>query len=329
MVGYSEQCDSLLSHVFNLHKFASVIGPTGSGKTTMLLWLRSQFMAYNKFLPYYIPKPPRSSENLINIFKPFIGFNLFDKIRFRNLSLFNLSRFINSKVKNRHLVLLIDEAHEASVTNLEWIRTLADSVPKMSVVLAALPVFEKKIETRLPTLFMRFTTKTYLNSLSKPEVESMILKRIENAEGDGLKPFSSNSIDRIHEITGGFPREIIKICDKLIKEAAYKNITTINSSFIDQVFRPTPSPQPVDLQALLSKKQKQILKLLNESPNITPSSIVDTLDTSSYKNKNNAIRSVNNILKRLLRDGLVERKKLGNTYVYNLSPKSKTIFTEA
>ena len=34
MVGYSEQCDSLLSHVINLHKFASVIGPTGSGKST-------------------------------------------------------------------------------------------------------------------------------------------------------------------------------------------------------------------------------------------------------------------------------------------------------
>jgi len=329
MVGYSEQCDSLLSHVFNLHKFASIIGPTGSGKTTMLLWLRSHLMAYKKFLPYYLPKPPRSSKNLINIFKNMVGFNFLDKLRFRDLSLFELSRFVYRKLRKKHLVLLIDEAHESSITNLEWIRTLTDSIPNITVILAALPAFEKKIETRLPTLFMRITTKTHLNNLSEPEVESLILKRIENADGNALNPFILNSIERIHEITGGFPREIIKICDKLIKEAALKNITTITTTFIDQVVQPSPAPQPVELQATLSKKQKQILKILNKNPNLTPSSLTEHLDISSYKNKNNAIRSINNILKRLLRDGLIQRKKLGNSYVYYLSPKSKTIFTEA
>jgi type II secretory pathway predicted ATPase ExeA/DNA-binding MarR family transcriptional regulator len=329
MVGYSEQCESLLSHVCNLHKFASVIGPTGSGKTTMLLWLRSQLMAYKKFLPYYISKPPRSSKNLVDIFKSIVGFNFFDKVRFKNLSLFDLSRFIQNKLKEKHLVLLVDEAHEASIANLEWFRTLSDSVPNMTVILAALPVFEKTIETRLPTLFMRITTKAYLNNLSKPELESLILKRIESVGDKCLNPFSSSSVDRIYEITGGFPREIIKICDKLVKEASSKNITSINASFVDQVISPPPSSQQMELQVTLSKKQNQILKLLSENPNLVPSSIIDHLDISSYKNKDNAIRSMNNILKRLLHEDLIQRKKLGNTYVYYLSPKSKTMFTEA
>jgi type II secretory pathway predicted ATPase ExeA len=329
MVGYSEQCDSLLSHVCNLHKFASVIGPTGSGKTTMLLWLRSQLMAYKKFLPYYISKPPRSSKNLINIFKTIVGFNFLDKFRFNEVSLFSLSKFIRHKLKRKHLVLMIDESHEASITNLEWIRTLSDSIPNMTVILAALPVFEKKIETELPTLFMRITTKAYLNNLSKLELESLILKRIENVDGGGLKPFSSDSIERIYEITGGFPREIIKTCDKLVKEAATKNIIAINAGFVDQIISPQPPSQQIELQATLSKKQNQILRLLNEESNLSPSSIIDHLDLSSYKNKSNAIRSINNILKRLLRDDLIQRKKLGNTYVYYLSPKAKTIFTEA
>jgi type II secretory pathway predicted ATPase ExeA len=329
MVGYSEQCESLLSHVCNLHKFASIIGPTGSGKTTMLLWLRSQLMAYKKFLPYYISKPPRSPKNLVNIFKSIIGYNFLDKVRFNNLSLFDLSKFIHHKLKEKHLVLLIDEAHEASITNLEWFRTLSDSTPNMTTILAALPIFEKKIETQLPTLFMRITTKTYLNNLTKPELESLILKRIENVDGGGLKPFSSNSIDRIYEITGGFPREIIKTCDKLVKEAASKNIATINASFVDQVISPQSTSLHIELQAKLSKKQNQILKVLDKNPDLTPSVIIDHLDTSTYKNKDNAIRSINNILKRLLHDDLIQRKKLGNTYVYYLSPKAKTMFTEA
>jgi DNA-binding MarR family transcriptional regulator len=224
---------------------------------------------------------------------------------------------------------MIDEAHEASITNLEWIRTLSDSIPNMTVILAALPIFEKKIETELPTLFMRITTKAYLNNLSKPELESLILKRIENVDGGDLKPFSSDSIERIYEITGGFPREIIKTCDKLVKEAATKNIIAINAGFVDQIISPQPPSQQIELQATLSKKQNQILRLLNEESNLSPSSIIDHLDLSSYKNKSNAIRSINNILKRLLRDDLIQRKKLGNTYVYYLSPKAKTIFTEA
>ena len=328
MVGYSQQCHSLLSHIHNLHKYACVIGPTGSGKTTMLLWLRSQLMAYKKFIPYYIPKPPRSSKNLINLFKTITGYNPIDKLRSRNLSLFNLSRYVYRKTRNKQLILLIDEAHEASLTNLEWIRTLTDSTPNMTVILAALPIFEKKIETRIPTLFMRMTTKTYLNNLSGPEVKALILKRIESVNDNELKPFSLDAINRIHEITGGFPREIIKICDRIIKEAALNNISIINTSFVDQVIQPT-MVKPSELEVSLSKKQHAILHVLNQNPNLTPTSIIDNLDITSYKNRSNAIRSVNNILKRLLRDRLVQRKKRGNTYVYYLTPKSKTVLTEA
>jgi len=253
---------------------------------------------------------------------------MFDKLRSRDLSLFNLSKYIFRKTRDKQLILLIDEAHEASITNLEWIRTLSDSTPNISVVLAALPVFEKKIETRIPTLFMRITTKTYLNTLTKPEIESLILKRIESVNGRELKPFSLSAINRIYEITGGFPREVIKICDKLIKEAALNNISTINTSFVDQVIRPQVE-EPLELEVTLSKKQITILHILNDNPNLTPASMIENFDLASYKNRNNAVRSVNNILKRLLRDGLVQRKKLGNTYVYNLTPKSKSYLTEA
>jgi type II secretory pathway predicted ATPase ExeA len=329
MVGYSQQSDSLLSHIHNSHKFALIVGPTGSGKTTLLLWVRSQLMAYKKFFPYYVSKPPRSPSNLILLMKSIFGFNLLDKFRHRNISLFDVQKFIFRKLRKRHLVLLIDEAHEFSITNLEWLRTLADSIPNVSVVLAGLPVFEKKLETQLPTLWMRITTKTYLNSLSKTEMESLIMKRIECAGGDGLNPFTSDAINKIFEITNGFPREVIKICDKLIREAAEKNISNINQTLVEECvggFGPQPS---LELKASLSEKQNQILRLLNENPNLTPSHIIEKLDLTEYKSKDNAIRSINNILKRLMLDDLIQRKKLANSYVYFLTGKAKTVFTEA
>lgn len=329
MVGYSEQTNSLLSHIHNLHKFALIIGPTGSGKTTLLMWLRVQLIAYKKFFPYYISKPPKSSKDLILLIKSIMRFNFLDRIRCRNLSLFNLPKFVYRKLRNKHLILLVDEVHESSINNLEWIRTITDSIPNLCVVFAGLPIFEKKITSRLPTLSMRITTKTYLNTLTKPETESLILKRIENAGGEGLKPFTSEAVDKIFEVTGGFPREIIKICDRLVKEAAEKNIAIINQSFIDQVLKTSKIPEPIELKVSLSRKQKRILEILNENPNLTPSEIVGNLDLSSYKNKNNAIRSINNILRRLMKDELLQRKKLRNSYIYLLTGKAKTIFTEA
>lgn len=328
MVGYAKQCESLLSHIHNSHKFASIIGPTGSGKSTMLLWLRSQLIAYKEFIPFYVPKPPRSAKNLINLFKSIIGYTPIDRILYRNLNLFNLSNFINHKTHDKKLILLIDEAHEASIPNLEWIRTLVDSTSNTIIILAALPVFEKIIETKIPTLFMRITTKSYLNNLSRSEVESLILKRIESVNGRELKPFTSSAVDQIYEITGGFPREIIKTCDKLIKEAALNNVPLIEKNFVNQVIQPSVI-KSVEFEASLSKKQFEILHILNANPNISPTKIVDNLDINSYKNRNNAIRSINNILKRLLSDGYVQRKKLGNMYVYNLTPKSKTVLSEA
>jgi len=329
MVGYSQQTDSLLSHIHNDHKFAILIGPTGSGKTTLLLWLKTQLMAYEKFFPYYISKPPKKPENLILLMKSIFGFNLLDKIRHKNLSFYDIQKFIFRKLKKRHLVLLIDEAHEFSISGLEWIRTIGDSIPNFCVILAGLPVFENKLEAKLPTLWMRITTKAYLNTLSMSETEALISKRIEDVGGNGINPFNSEAINKIFELSGGFPREIIKNCDKLICEAAKKNILTINKNFVDEVIITTNIPKSVELKVSITEKQKQILQLLNEFSNLTPSDIAEKLDTSHYKSKDNAIRSINNILKRLFKDELIQRKKMANSYVYFLSGKAKTILTDA
>jgi type II secretory pathway predicted ATPase ExeA len=328
MVGYPEQTKALLSHIYNFHKFALITGHTGSGKTTVLLWLKTQTQAYKKFIPYYIPKSPKSKEEFLTLMKSLLKLNIFDKILYRNLTLFNLPRFIRKKTKKKHLVLLIDEAHESSLDVLEWIRTITDSVPNMSVVFAGLPTFENFIETKLPTLAMRITTKVYLNSLTRTETEDLIRKRIDKVGGDGLKPFSIEAVDEIFKITGGFPREIIKLCDKLVHEASISNISTITPDFIYKVHK-LPEAKPSEIKLSLSVKQRRILEILNTNPKITPAEIVEKIGKEEYKNRSNAVRSINNILKRLMQDGLVERQKIGNSYLYYLSGKAKTIFAEA
>lgn len=329
MVGYSQQTESLLSHIFNQHKAAMVIGPTGAGKTTILHWLNVQIKAYNGFKSYYIAKPPNKKEDLIEIFKHHLGYSFVDRIRFSKINMNNISRFLTRKTLHKTTVFLIDEAHECSLEVLEWLRTINDIVPNLILVFAGLPTFEKKLETDLPTLLMRVNTRVYLDSLSEIETESLIEKRIDRVNGNGIKPFTREAVLKIHEITGGFPREIIKICDYLIKEAAKNNISVINQSFIEQVYKTTNIPASEEIKFTLTSKQKEILDLLNKESNLSPTEIVQRIDIKNYKSKSHAIRSVNNILRRLMDDDLIMRTKTANKFVYSLSGKAKTILAEA
>jgi len=335
MIGYSSQTNTLLSHIFNSHKTALLIGHTGSGKTTLLSWL-NEFINNNKdsYRSYFIPKLPKTKEDLVLIFKFLFGYNLIDGFRFKDLNTQNLPRFLVKKTLRQKTVLLIDESHETSIEVLEWLRTLNDMVPNLLMVFAGLPIFEKKIETEIPTLAMRVTTKTYLESLNSVETESLIRKRIRSAGGNGLEPFATDAVKRIHDISGGFPREIIKISDQLIKNAAEKNIPTINETFVNQTLELSekiekPTKKYEETKIVISDKQRRILEIINKKSKLTPTGIVENIDDESYRNKNNAVRSVNNILRRMMRDELVLREKMGNSYVYSLSGKAKIIFAEA
>lgn len=329
MVGYSEQTEALLSHIFNQHKAALIIGPTGSGKTTILNWLNAQVKAYNGYKSYYIAKPPTKKEDLIELFKHHLGYSFIDRVKFNKIDMNNISRFLTRKTLKEKTVFLIDEAHESSMEVLEWLRTINDIVPNLILVFAGLPTFEKKLETDLPTLLMRMNTRVHLDSLTEAETESLIQKRIDRVNGDGIKPFTHEAIIKIYEVTGGFPREIIKVCDHLVREAARKNISAINPSFIDQVFKTTKISQSEKIKFTLTTKQKEILELLNKEPNLSPADIIKRIDIKEYKTKGHAIRSINNILSRLMEDDLVARAKAANRFVYSLSGKAKTILAEA
>ncbi|MCS7134830.1 MAG: AAA family ATPase [Candidatus Aenigmarchaeota archaeon] len=328
MVGYSQQTEQLLSHVFNQHKAAMIIGPTGAGKTTILLWLKAQLKAYNNFKCYYVPKPPASKEDLIKLFKHTLGYTLLDKILYKEINVNNLPKYINKKT-NKKTVFLVDEAHECSQEVLEWLRTINDLSPNLIMIFAGLNTFEKKLEVDLPTLLMRINTRVYLESLSEMETESLIQKRIDRAGGQGIKPFTQDAVKKIYQITGGFPREIIKVCDQLVKEAASRNLTTINSSLVEEIFSRKVLPKSVQIKFTLTPKQKEILELLNKKPDLSPTEIVESIDTKDYKTKEHAIRSVNNILKRLMDEDLIKRVKVANKYVYSLSGKAKTLLAEA
>ncbi len=320
LVGYKEQIESAKRTIEERHKLLLILGPTGSGKTTFLKWLIANLR--NSYDTIYVSKPPAKPEQFVDIFnEKYKG--IFSISRLRNL--YQVPRFLNKKLGKRRLIVLFDEAQESTTEVLEWLRVLSDQVDNMSVVLAGLPVFEEQLAS-IETFRKRIAAKIELLYLTKEETEELIRKRIKSVGGNGDE--FNNVIDFIYDKSAGFPREVIRICNDIVNNAIIRGtveITPIVEEEKEEIKPPTPSLAILDK---MTPMQREVLEMLS-SKAMTPGDIANAIDISRYKSRQHAVRSINNVVKKLSEDGYLERTKAEKAFIYSLAPRIKTMFVRA
>ncbi len=323
-VGYEKETDTFTDGLNNGSKFSILLGPTGSGKTTFMKYLVKRFPGSDVI---YLPKPPKSADDWVTIFNPILKPSRFSFLR-KDVNIYNLYEHLNKKLNGRKCLLFIDECHEASLDSLEWIRTITDQTDNLFIILAGLPVFEKTMMEKLETFMRRVNIHVNLTNLSKAETRELIKRRIEGIGGDDIRPFTVNAVDYIYDNTGGFPREVLKLCDDMVQRAMEKGVSTVEPDIMKGAEEPEKKLS-MDTVEELPERQKLIVDTLAEGGEMTPSEIAKSIKTEEYKNKDNAVRSVNNLLRRLMQDGLVDRKKVGKTYKYSVSSRFNSVLVTA
>jgi type II secretory pathway predicted ATPase ExeA len=331
-VGHEAEINRIVGGVSNGSKYSLVLGPTGSGKTTMLKKLYNKFHEQGQFRHiFYLSKPPKDPVDWIMVTEGITSKGLLSFIfsgHRKGINLYNLSDEVNKKLDGSRCLMLIDECHEASLDSLEWLRALTDQIDNLYIILAGLPVFEKILKGNLETFMRRITMNVELTNLTKMETREMIKKRIEFYGGNDINPFTHNTLDFIYEQSGGFPREVLRLCDELTQKAIEKNISTIDLDFLKES-DVSKGRVSLDTVSTLPDKQKMIIDVLSRGGDMTPNEIIDKLALEEYKDKENAVRSVNNLLRRLMHEKLVERKRIGKTYKYRLAGTVRTLMVQA
>ncbi|MBI4173597.1 MAG: AAA family ATPase [Candidatus Aenigmarchaeota archaeon] len=323
-VGYDAEKGRIVNSINDGGKFFLFLGPTGAGKTTFIRHLMKLF-SQRKAL--FIPKPPKEPEDWIAVFRPVTKGLLFSA---KDTTLYNLSERMNSKLNGRKLLVFLDECHEASTESLEWIRTIADQTDSMALVMAGLPAFEGRMKETLETLLKRVTVQVKLSNLSRSETRELMKRRIEAAGGEDIRPFTQEAVDEVYNHTAGFPREVLRMCGELAQAAREKGISTIDANFIRET-QGNVKRVPIDTIDMIPERQRHVLEILATAP-MTPGEIAVKMHATypeDYKNEGNAVRSANNILKRLMQDGFAERSKAPKGYRYKVSTKYSTLLVKA
>jgi general secretion pathway protein A len=113
----------------------------------------------------------------------------------------------------RHAVVVIDEAHLLRDTEaMETVRLLLNFASSWTLFLVAQPSLLPALE-RMPELEERLGVKCLLRHFSLDETAGYIRHRMAAAAGNAHAVFEAEALEAIHQLSGGIPRRINRLCD--------------------------------------------------------------------------------------------------------------------
>lgn len=223
--GHKLEISTILEKLKTQSGHILIIGGLGTGKTTLLRLLEKNLKG--RFSPVYLIRPPQRYDELIDL----VSATITNKTN--RTKRYSLYEFQNLCAKYKGvIVLLLDEAHEFSEGFEQFLRTLGD-LHNVILVMGGLPQTREKLKKDLPALFDRIVEHVLLGSLIREETRELVEKRIAKIGGLGFGPFTSEAVDKIHDISYGVPREILKVCDWTVTQAVRSNRLSIGVAEVE------------------------------------------------------------------------------------------------
>jgi general secretion pathway protein A len=191
----------------------AILGDVGLGKSTVIRYLFNEYDARDDVAATMIPSPNFPSEFAF-LKKICADFGLPARRSMADQENELRSFLLSLYAQDRVCVVFIDEAQRLPGRQLELVRTLlnfeTDETKLIQVVLSAqLELRVKLMDSSKKALRSRIFAPSMLAPLSLKETEEMVNFRCQQA--DVHNPFTREAIESLYTITGGVPREILKV----------------------------------------------------------------------------------------------------------------------
>lgn len=204
--------------------FVVVTGEVGAGKTTLIQFMLNR-LDTDQIAVANVNTSQLGADSLIRYVARAFGCTLqgsdkadaLEALRDRLVDLFDTGRLP---------LLIVDEVQALPEDSLEELRMLsniqAGGAPVLQILLIGQPQFRKRLDDpNLEQLRQRVVASYHLTGLDETEVAAYVHHRLVEAGWDGRRIFDESAVAEICTATQGNPRQINRLCDRLMFNAFF------------------------------------------------------------------------------------------------------------
>ena len=274
--------------------FIVITGEVGAGKSTLVAHMMTSVDPAQVTVAQIVTSKLNEDE-IVHVVAGSFGLDIegHDKAT----ALGAIESFLHEEARaGRRCLLVVDESQNLSVAALEELRMLSNfqlgSHPLLQTLLLGQPEFRTTLQTDpgLEQLRQRVIAAHHLEPMQKGEIEPYIVHRLEVVGWNGNPAFDQRVFTELFEASGGIPRRVNQIANRLLLLGAVEERGRIDSSMMKavleemeserafpeaapkpmpaadpQLFHPAPTPAPtLDAQLvedLLAERDAQIAEL--------------------------------------------------------------------
>ncbi len=219
--------------------FIVVTGEVGAGKSTLVAHLMGTIDPQQLTVAQIVTSR-LDEEEIIHVVAQSFGLDIdgHDKAS----ALGAIEGFLHGEARNgRRCLLIVDESQNLSVEALEELRMLSNfqlgSHPLLQTLLLGQPEFRATLQGHeaLEQLRQRVIAAHHLEPMERSEIEPYILHRLERVGWNGNPQFDQRVFAEVHEASGGIPRRVNMIANRLLLLGAVEERTRIDSAMLKAV----------------------------------------------------------------------------------------------
>jgi general secretion pathway protein A len=234
--GHREALAYMAYGLFGRKGFLALTGEVGIGKTTVVRAFVHTFQPCLE-VAFVLNTKVNFEEMLYLILQDF-GVDVDDASKVKMLSRLN-TFLIDRFAAHQNPVIIIDEAQNLAAEVLEELRLLSnletDRQKLIQIVLVGQPELAEMLTRRdLRQLRQRIPGVLQMKNLQPREVEEYIRFRLQTAGmSNGRLAFTPEARGVIYDYSGGIPRLINTLCDRVLIRGFLERTTTINREMVE------------------------------------------------------------------------------------------------
>ncbi len=273
---------------YGLHQgegFVVVTGDIGTGKTTLLGHLLAQLDS-SKYLAAKLVTTQLEADDTLRMVASAFGIDARGLDKATLLRTFE--RFLlDNQRRGRRILVLVDEVQNLPFKSLEELRMLsnfqANDMAPVQFCLMGQPQFRQMLASDdLMQLRQRVIVSYHLGPLDLEETRSYIEHRLHLVNWQSDPVLTDGAYRRIHYHTGGVPRRINVLCDRLFLCGMLEELHEIGEETVDTVAR--------------EMSQEGASATLDPSPNQSPKKELPTAE-EEFTDIEQRLASVEKVLK--------------------------------